>query len=196
MNGSEQSSKAGRKEQSYRQSRNVRQTKDNHGSSQDRNSPNDAPILLIGDSIIKNIDPWKMSRRRTVKICLPGKRAEQITAEVKSIPVINPSHVIIHAGTNNVPTDSEYECIKHVEDLAKCTKARFPDAKVTRLARLTSAGSRKFCLRLLGCQPGCTIVYGRLKICAHYQGTGSRIFSDEKLPKLHSIPSILLNLPF
>ena len=27
---------------------------------------------------------------------------------------------------------------------------------ITRLARLTSAGSRKFCLRLLGCQPGCT----------------------------------------
>ena len=129
LDGSEQSSKAGRKEQSYRQSRNVRQTKDNHGSSQDRHSPNDAPILLIGDSIIKNIDPWKMSRRKTVKICLPGKRAEQITAEVKSIPVINPSHVI-HAGTNNLPTDSEYECIEHVEDLAKCTKARFPDAKV------------------------------------------------------------------
>ena len=29
----------------------------------------------------------------------------------------------------------------------------------TRLARLTPADSRKFCLRLLGCQPGCTIVY-------------------------------------
>ena len=130
LDGSEQSSKAGRKEQSYRQSRNVRQTKDNHGSSQDRNSPNDAPILLIGDSITENIDPRKMSRRRTVKICLPGERAEQITAEVKSIPVINPSHVIIHAGTNNLPTDSEYECTKHVEDLAKCIKARFPDAKV------------------------------------------------------------------
>ena len=114
----------------YRQSRNVRQTKDNQDSSQDRNSPNDVPILLIGDSIIKNIDPRKMSRRRTVKICLPGKRAEQITAEVKSIPVINPSHVVIHAGTNNLPTDSEHECAKHVEDLAKCTKARFPDAKV------------------------------------------------------------------
>ena len=71
-----------------------------------------------------------MSRRRTVKICLPGKRAEQIAAEVKSIPVINPLHVIIHAGTNNLQTDSEYECTKHVEDLAKCTKARFPDAKV------------------------------------------------------------------
>ena len=66
LDGSEQSSKAGQKEQSYRQSRNVRQTKDNHGSSQDRNSPNDVSILLIGDSIIKNIDPRKMSRRRTV----------------------------------------------------------------------------------------------------------------------------------
>ena len=41
---------------------------------------------------------------------------------------------------------------------------------ITRLARLTSAGSRKFCLRLLGCQPGCTIVYCRLKICAHFRG--------------------------
>ena len=75
LDGSEQSSKAGRKEQSYRQSRNVRQTKDNHGSSQDRNSPNDVSILLIGDSIIKNIDPREMSRRRTVKICLLGEKS-------------------------------------------------------------------------------------------------------------------------
>ena len=103
LDRSEQSSKARRKKQSYRQSRNVQLTKDNHGSNQDRNLPNYTPILLIGDSIIKNIDPRKMSRRRTVKICLPGKRAEQITAEVKSIPVIYPSHVIIHAGTNNLP---------------------------------------------------------------------------------------------
>ena len=54
----------------------------------------------------------------------------------------------------------------------------------TRLARLTSAGSRKLCLRLLGCQPGCTIVYGRLKICAHYQGTGSRNIFGRKTTKI------------
>ena len=29
-----------------------------------------------------------------------------------------------------------------------------------------------------------------------FQRTGSRIFSNEKLPQLHSISSILLNLPF
>lgn len=96
---------------------------------QGRNSPNDVQILLMGDSIIKNIDPRKISRRKTVKICLPGKRADQITAEVKSIAVTNPSHVIIHAGTNNLPTDSVRECAKHVEDLTTCVKERFPGAK-------------------------------------------------------------------
>ena len=30
------------------------------------------------------------------------------------------------------------------------------------------ADSRKFCLRLLGCQPGCTIVYYSFKKCAHF----------------------------
>jgi hypothetical protein len=40
--------------------------------------------------------------------------------------------------------------------------------KTTRLARLTPADSRKFCLRLLGCQLGCTIVYCSFKKCAHF----------------------------
>jgi hypothetical protein len=84
----------------------------------------------MGDSIIKKIDPRKISRRKTAKICLPGKRAEQITAEMKSIPITNPSHVIIHARTNNLPTDCVRECAKHVEGLAKRVKERFPGAKV------------------------------------------------------------------
>ena len=99
IDGSEQSSKDGRRAQSYKRFYNDQVTKVNHGSIQNRNSPNGTPILLIGDSIIENIDPRKMSRRTTVKICLPEKKAEQVTAEVKSISVTNPSHVIIHAGT-------------------------------------------------------------------------------------------------
>ena len=97
----------------------------------------------------------------------------------------------------NVPADvnSTVNMLPRLPDETGTIKVQLK-RRFTRLARLTSAGSRKFCLRLLGCKPGCTIVYGRLKICARYQGTGSRIFSDEKLPKLHSIPSILLNLPF
>jgi hypothetical protein len=39
---------------------------------------------------------------------------------------------------------------------------------ITRLACLTPADSRKSCLRLLGCQPGCTIIYYSFKKCAHF----------------------------
>ena len=49
-----------------------------------------------------------------------------------------------------------------------------------RLAHLTSARSRVFFLRLLDCQPGCTIVYCRFKICAHVKGSG--MFSNKNHP--------------
>ena len=59
----------------------------------------------------------------------------------------------------------------HLVAVNQSNQQPFPQQyPVTRLARLTSAGSRKFCLRLLGCQPGCTIVYYHLKICAHFRG--------------------------
>ena len=41
---------------------------------------------------------------------------------IRKLSVSNPSHVIIHAGTNNLPTDSVRECAKHVEVLAKCIR--------------------------------------------------------------------------
>ena len=73
----------------------------------------------------------KCLEEEQLKSVYRGKEQNRLLLhEVKSIPVINPSHVVIHAGTNNLPTDSEHECAKHLEDLAKCTKARFPDAKV------------------------------------------------------------------
>ena len=59
-----------------------------------------------------------MYRRRTVRLCLLAKRAEQIAAEVKSISVTNPPYVIIHTGMKNLPTVSEHECAKHDKDLA------------------------------------------------------------------------------
>ena len=61
--------KAGRKGLSYKQSRNVQSTKDNHHSYKDQNSPIDTSILFKADSIIKNSDLRKVYRRRIVKIC-------------------------------------------------------------------------------------------------------------------------------
>ena len=92
---------------------------------------NESPILIIGDSIIKNIDPRKISKRRVIKRTFPGKTAIEIKAEVKTIKVDSPpSHILVHAGTNDIPVDSDNNCIKNMRSLALSIKERFPDSKI------------------------------------------------------------------
>ncbi len=92
---------------------------------------NESPILIIGDSIIKNIDPRKISKRRVIKRTFPGKTAIEIKAEVKTIKVDSPpSHILVHAETNDIPVDSDNNCIKNMRSLALSIKERFPDSKI------------------------------------------------------------------
>jgi hypothetical protein len=58
------------------------------------------PILIISDSIIKHIDPNKLSRRTVHKFTYRGKTCEEISEAIdKTQTKIDPSHVIIHCGT-------------------------------------------------------------------------------------------------
>ena len=77
-------------------------------------------IIVIGDSIIKNIQPRKLSRKKVHKYSFPGKTAEEIEKEINfdSLKAI-PSHVIVHAGTNNLPLS-----------LAAKVKSQFPYSKI------------------------------------------------------------------
>ena len=61
---------------------------------------NNGAVILIGNSIIKHIGPRKLSKKQVYKHTYPGKRAEEISKEIRSIthPQTNVSHVIIHAG--------------------------------------------------------------------------------------------------
>ncbi len=61
----------------------------------------------------------------------PGKRAEEIASEVKNINVqLHPTHVIIHAGTNNLPTDTGDQCVRNIKGLCSSIKEKFPKAKL------------------------------------------------------------------
>ncbi|CAB4004318.1 Hypothetical predicted protein [Paramuricea clavata] len=84
-------------------------------------------IIVIGDSIIKNIQPRKLSRKKVHKYTFPGKTAEEIEKEINfdSLKAI-PSHVIVHAGTNNLPLESASECAQKIEKLAAKTRAPAP----------------------------------------------------------------------
>ena len=64
-------------------------------------------IVIIGDSIIKHIDPKKLSRRTLHKFTYPGKTCNEVNMAIDDIQeTIDPSHVIIHCETNNLDTDS------------------------------------------------------------------------------------------
>ena len=81
--------------------------------------------------MIKNIIPRKISKRQIIKRTFPGKTAEEIKPEINTIsPGTAPSHIIIHAGTNNLPTNLVRETVKHIEELANCVKQRFPSSHI------------------------------------------------------------------
>ncbi|KAK2552521.1 hypothetical protein P5673_026364 [Acropora cervicornis] len=76
-------------------------------------------VLIIGDSLIKNIDSQKLTKKTVNKRMYPGKTSDQICHEVDSIHIdVEPSHVIIHSGTNNSPSDSVESCVSKTENLA------------------------------------------------------------------------------
>ena len=72
-----------------------------------------------------------MCKRRVNKYTFPGKTAPEITdelAKINSKPP--PSHVIVHAGTNDVPVESIEECFSNKEKLIIAVKQKFPDSKI------------------------------------------------------------------
>ena len=88
-------------------------------------------ILIIGDSIVKKIQPRKLSRKEVHKYTFPGKTADQIEKEINfdNLKVI-PSHITIHVGTNNLPLETAAECAQKIEKLATKVKKQFPDSKI------------------------------------------------------------------
>lgn len=88
-------------------------------------------ILLIGDSMIKNIDPHKLSKNSVRKLTFPGKRAEEMANDVQTAHInCFPTEVIIHAGTNNLITDSSKECCENIQHLSNTIKSKFKDARI------------------------------------------------------------------
>ena len=76
-----------------------------------------AAIMIIGDSIIKQIDPKKLSKKTVYKCSFPGQTCDQISDEIDGIHTdVEPSHVIIHAGTNNMPAKSADSCVTKIEN--------------------------------------------------------------------------------
>ena len=62
-------------------------TNDPEGNASPQNSDFNKPIVIIGDSIIKNVDPRRLSKKQVRKFTYPGKTADQISEEFTSINI-------------------------------------------------------------------------------------------------------------
>ena len=88
-------------------------------------------IVLIGDSVIKDIIPEKISARKVHKFCYPGKTAKEIASDIQTINIRDlASYVIIHAGTNNLPEQPSSTCLEHIQNLCLTVKSKFGNAKI------------------------------------------------------------------
>ena len=94
------------------------------------NGKSKSNISLIGDSTIKDINPHKLSKSSVRKLTYLGKRAEEIANQVSSAHInVPPTKVIIHAGTDNLITDSSKEFFDNIQLLISKIKNMFKDTK-------------------------------------------------------------------
>ena len=72
-------------------------------------------VVLIGDSIIKGIVSYKLTRIKVHKFTYPGRLVEEIDQEIRKSSNTEAAHVIIHCGTNNSTTNSANECVNKIK---------------------------------------------------------------------------------
>ena len=84
-------------------------------------SPNKVDVLFIGDSMIKNIQPSKMSRWINVKCkSFPGAKIQDVSESVYNLSKDNaPKEVILHLGSNNLHSDDEVQIVTKISSLCE-----------------------------------------------------------------------------
>ena len=64
-------------------------------------------MLIVGDSMVNGIEEIKLSKSRYIRVQqIPDGKVEDIQQNLKDLLRENLKTVMIHAGTNNVTTDT------------------------------------------------------------------------------------------
>ena len=81
-------------------------------------------IIIAGDSMVRNMKGWLMSRRKSVKVqTFPGANTDEMEIFIKPLINRNPQHLVLHCGTNNLaykdPEDVAGNIIGMVQEIKK-----------------------------------------------------------------------------
>ena len=103
----------------------------------DNKKPYSKPeVILTGDSIVRNIHGWMMSRNKSVKVnSFPGATTEDMVSYLN--PLINRKldHILLHVGTNNLATDSPQEIAENIAALTKLIIDRGIECSVSEILK-------------------------------------------------------------
>ena len=88
-------------------------------------------MIIVGDSILKNIDQHRLSKTKKIKVrSFPGAVVEDFSHFIKPLLKNNPTHVILHCGTNNLRSDTPEQIVEKLKKIETETKNICPSAKV------------------------------------------------------------------
>ena len=94
------------KQQDCQTEKKVKQTEEQpQAQEQTREKPikSKAKVMIVRDSIIRNLKGWMMSRTKTVKThSFSGANTEEMEYFLKPLLERKPSHIILHVGTNDL----------------------------------------------------------------------------------------------
>ena len=95
--------------------------KDKEPDSQQADSKKTKPkIVIAGDSILKNLHGWMISRSKSVKVnCFPGATTVDMVSFIQPLIARKPDHIILHIGTNDLAVDSPQEIAQKIVALTK-----------------------------------------------------------------------------
>ena len=86
-----------------------------------KSKPRPKQIIVAGDSIVKGLRGWMMSRDNRVKVrSFSGANTDEMQHFLKPLLDREPSHVILHCGTNDLAQGSPCrEVAQRIVDLGK-----------------------------------------------------------------------------
>ena len=132
----------GRREQQnqWRNERRKDHNQGNGGDSSDNISPNRdlsssrprEKVAVVGDSMIKFIQPRKLSRKFDVSAhCFPGATVQDMNDYIKPVLQRKPDKIVLHLGTNNLCDDRLKDIKKKIAGVVEVIKNNQPSTSIS-----------------------------------------------------------------
>ena len=91
-------------------------------------------VVIAGDSLVKNVQGWKVSNSRRIKTVVkafPGASVEDMFDYIKPTIKRHPEEIVLHVGTNDLKNSDSRKVEERIVDLGNCIEAESPETKVT-----------------------------------------------------------------